>query len=175
MDLTGAKADCENGDCGSCSVLVNGWPVKSCLILTAEAIGKKITTVEGLKNAPIPKAFVEEFAYQCGYCISGFLLVCHALKNIHPNAPDIVIDEWLQSNICRCTGYEEIGKAARTILFGAHEESSKTQDNIMQILLKYVILLSFFTCFILNINLLFFLLFFSVDKYSMAGHDFFME
>jgi len=126
LGLTGAKDGCENGDCGSCTVLVDGWPVKSCLMLTVEAIGKKITTVEGLKNAPIQKAFVEEFAYQCGYCTSGFLLVCHALKNIHPDASDIIIDEWLQSNICRCTGYEEIGKAAKAILSEQYEKSGKT-------------------------------------------------
>lgn len=122
LGLTGAKPGCENGDCGACTVLVDGWPIKSCLMLTAEAVGKKITTVEGLKNAPIQKAFVEEFAYQCGYCTSGFLMVCHALKNIHPDAPDIVIDEWLESNICRCTGYEEIGKAVRALLSGQYDK-----------------------------------------------------
>jgi aerobic-type carbon monoxide dehydrogenase small subunit (CoxS/CutS family) len=70
---------------------------KIVLMLTAEAVGKQITTVEGLKNAPIQKAFIEKFAFQCGYCTSGFLMVCHALSAIHPNPPDIVIDEWLQS------------------------------------------------------------------------------
>jgi len=118
LGLTGAKPACENGDCGACTVLIDGWPVKSCLTLTAEALGKEITTVEGLKNAPIQKAFVEKFAFQCGYCTSGFLMVCHALKNRYPNPPDVVIDEWLQSNICRCTSYEEIGNAVRAILRG---------------------------------------------------------
>lgn len=118
LGLTGAKPGCENGDCGACTVIVNGWPVKSCLMLTVEAIGKQILTVEGLKNAPVQKAFVEKFGFQCGYCTSGFLMVCHALASIHPSAPDEVIDEWLQSNICRCTSYEEIGEAVRTILSG---------------------------------------------------------
>ncbi len=118
LGLTGAKPGCENGDCGACTVLIDGWPVKSCLMLTVEALGKKITTVEGLKNVPIQKAFIEKFAFQCGYCTSGFLLVCHALATIHPYPPDIVIDEWLQSNICRCTSYEEIGNAVRAILSG---------------------------------------------------------
>ena len=116
LGLTGAKPGCENGDCGACTVLIDGWPIKSCLMLTVEAIGKKITTVEGLQNAPIQKAFVEKFAFQCGYCTSGFLMVCHALANIHPNPPDSVIDEWLESNICRCTSYEEIGEAIRRVL-----------------------------------------------------------
>jgi aerobic-type carbon monoxide dehydrogenase small subunit (CoxS/CutS family) len=101
-------------------VLIDGWPVKSCLMLTAEAAGRQITTVEGLKDSPIQKAFIEKFAFQCGYCTSGFLMVCHALSNIHPNPPDIVIDEWLESNICRCTSYEEIGNAIRAVLRGEY-------------------------------------------------------
>lgn len=116
LGLTGAKAGCENGDCGACTVLVDGWPIKSCLMLTVEAVGKQILTVEGLQNAPIQKAFIEQFAFQCGYCTSGFLMVCHALKTMHPNPPDVVIDEWLESNVCRCTSYEEIGAAIRSIL-----------------------------------------------------------
>jgi aerobic-type carbon monoxide dehydrogenase small subunit (CoxS/CutS family) len=118
LGLTGAKPGCENGDCGACTLLVDGWPVKSCLMLTAESVGKQITTVEGLKNAPIQRAFIEKFAFQCGYCTSGFLMVCHALAAIHPNPPDTMIDEWLQSNICRCTSYEEIGIAIRAVLSG---------------------------------------------------------
>lgn len=118
LGLTGAKPGCENGDCGACTVLVDGWPIKSCLMLTAEAVGKQITTVEGLENAPVQKAFIEKFGFQCGYCTSGFLMVCHALAAIHPNPPDILIDDWLQSNICRCTSYEEIGNAIRSVLSG---------------------------------------------------------
>lgn len=116
LGLTGAKPGCENGDCGSCTVLVDGWPIKSCLMLTVEAIGKKITTIEGLKNTPIQQAFVDNFSFQCGYCTSGFLMVCHALTNIHPDANDYVIAEWLQSNICRCTSYEEINNAIKSVL-----------------------------------------------------------
>lgn len=114
--LTGAKAGCKNGDCGACTVLVDGWPIKSCLMLAVEAIGHQITTVEGLENAPIQKAFVENWGFQCGYCTSGFLVVCHALSNIHPEADDFVIEQWLQSNLCRCTGYGEIRDAVKAIL-----------------------------------------------------------
>ncbi len=116
LGLTGAKPSCENGDCGACTVLVDGWPVKSCLMLAVEAIGHKVTTVEGLQNAPIQKAFVENWGFQCGYCTSGFLMVCHSLVNIHPDAEEYVIEEWLQANICRCTSYEEIRNAIKSVL-----------------------------------------------------------
>lgn len=121
LGLTGAKPGCENGDCGSCTVLVDDWPIKSCLMLTVEAIGKRILTVEGLKDAPIQRAFVEKFGFQCGYCTSGFLMVCHALSKIHPDADDAVIEDWLQSNICRCTGYQEIGEAIKSVLEGKYD------------------------------------------------------
>jgi len=116
LGLTGTKPGCENGDCGACTVLVDGWPIKSCLMLAAEAIGHQIITVEGLINAPIQKSFVENWGFQCGYCTSGFLMVCHALKNIHPDANDYVIEQWLQSNLCRCTGYGEIKTAVKAVL-----------------------------------------------------------
>lgn len=116
LGLTGAKPGCENGDCGACTVLVDGWPKKSCIMLAVEAIGHEITTVEGLKGAPIQKAFVENWSFQCGYCTSGFLMVCHALSQIHPDADEQTKKAWLQSNICRCTGYEEINDAISAVL-----------------------------------------------------------
>ena len=118
LGLTSVKPGCENGDCGTCTVLVDNWPIKACLMLTVEAIGKSIFTVEGLKDAPIQKAFVENWGFQCGYCTSGFLMVCHSLSKIHPNADDTVIEQWLESNLCRCTGYEEIESAIKSILNG---------------------------------------------------------
>lgn len=118
LGLTGAKPGCLNGDCGTCTVLVDGSPVKSCLMLTIEAVGREITTVEGLQNSPIQRAFVELFAFQCGYCTSGFLMICNALSQMEPKPDDAVIDAWLESNICRCTSYEEIGKAVRAVING---------------------------------------------------------
>jgi aerobic-type carbon monoxide dehydrogenase small subunit (CoxS/CutS family) len=121
LGLTGAKPGCENGDCGACTVLVDGWPIKSCLTLAVEAIGHEVTTVEGLHNAPAQIAFLEKWGFQCGYCTSGFLMVVHALANIHPDATDEVLVDWLQSNLCRCTGYEEIENAVKSILPGNNE------------------------------------------------------
>jgi aerobic carbon-monoxide dehydrogenase small subunit len=116
LGLTGAKPGCLNGDCGACTVNVDGWPMKSCLMLAVEAEGKKITTIEGLKDTPIQKAFVEHFAFQCGYCTPGFIMNCHSLIKQHPDADDQTIKEWLESNICRCTGYAEIEKAIKSVL-----------------------------------------------------------
>jgi carbon-monoxide dehydrogenase small subunit len=116
LGLTGAKPGCKNGDCGACTVLMDGWPVKSCLTLAVEAIGHQVTTIEGLKDTPIQKAFLDKWAFQCGYCTSGFIIVCHALTQIHPDAGDEIIEEWLQSNLCRCTSYEEIQGAVKSVL-----------------------------------------------------------
>lgn len=116
LGLTGAKPGCENGDCGACTVLMDGLPIKSCLMLAVEAVGKKILTIEGLKSAPIQNAFIDYNAFQCGYCTSGFILVCHSLLVNRPNADDATIAEWLQSNICRCTSYEEITSAVKSLL-----------------------------------------------------------
>lgn len=117
LGLTGAKPGCKNGDCGACTVMVDGWPAKSCLMLAVEAQGHTIVTVEGLGgNAAVQKAFVQENSFQCGYCTSGFLMVCHAMLTQHPVIPDeIIVEEWLQSNLCRCTSYQEIRKAVHTM------------------------------------------------------------
>lgn len=116
LGLTGAKPGCLNGDCGACTVLADGVPMKSCLMLAVEAEGKEITTIEGLKDTAIQRAFIEKFAFQCGYCTSGFLMNCHGLVNKKPNADEGEITDWLKSNICRCTGYREIREAVLSVL-----------------------------------------------------------
>ncbi|MGI6193363.1 MAG: (2Fe-2S)-binding protein [Christensenellales bacterium] len=124
LGLTGAKPGCKNGDCGTCTVIVDGWPAKSCLMLAVEAEGHEILTVEGLGGkADVQRCFVEANAFQCGYCTPGFLMVCHALKLYHPVLPEeLVIEEWLQSNLCRCTSYKEIRSAVRKMYETAHPE-----------------------------------------------------
>ncbi len=113
LGLTGTKIGCENGDCGACTVLVDDKPVKSCLMLAVEAVGHSITTIEGLTDTPVQKAFAELSAYQCGFCTPGFIMVCHSLLLHHPNPDDYTIETWLQSNLCRCTSYQEIAAAVR--------------------------------------------------------------
>jgi aerobic carbon-monoxide dehydrogenase small subunit len=114
--LTGAKPGCVNGDCGACTINVDGWPMKSCLMMAVEGAGKQITTIEGLKNTLIQQAFVEHFAFQCGYCTPGFIMNCHSLIQKKPDANDLTIKEWLESNICRCTSYIEIERAIKSAL-----------------------------------------------------------
>ncbi len=112
---TGVKEGCGTGDCGACTILLNGKPVTSCLVLAVSANGKSITTVEGIaqdgKLHPVQQAFVEYGAVQCGFCTPGFIVNAVALLNENPN-PDIdTIRYWLAGNLCRCTGYQKIIKA----------------------------------------------------------------
>lgn len=116
LGLTGAKSGCNNGDCGACTVLIDGLPINACHILAIEASGKQITTIEGLSNTLIQNSFIEQWAIQCGYCTPGFILNSYALIQQHPDATDEMIDDWLDSNICRCTGYEEIKTAIKNLL-----------------------------------------------------------
>ncbi len=118
LGLQGAKRGCQNGDCGACTVLLEGKPVKSCLILAVEVEGRSITTIEGLKDTAIQRSFVEHGGFQCGFCTSGFLLNAHALLQTHPQ-PDLeTIRSWLESNLCRCTGYEGIERAVKAAASG---------------------------------------------------------
>jgi carbon-monoxide dehydrogenase small subunit len=116
LGLTGAKPGCENGDCGACTVQIDGVPNKSCLMLAVEAAGRRVTTIEGLRDSAMQRAFVSHWAFQCGYCTSGFIMNADALVCRHPDADPETVRKWLESNLCRCTGYEEIGKAVTSLL-----------------------------------------------------------
>ena len=118
LGLTGAKAGCHNGDCGCCAILVDGTPIHACMMLAVEATGHKITTIEGLHDSPVPKAFLNHTAFQCGFCTPGFIINTHALVTSHPDANDEIIKEWLASNLCRCTSYTEIKEAVKAALKG---------------------------------------------------------
>jgi aerobic carbon-monoxide dehydrogenase small subunit len=116
LGLTGAKPGCLNGDCGACTVDVDGEAMKSCLMLAVEAAGKKVTTVEGLRGHPVQTEFIKKFAFQCGYCTPGFIMNCSALIHKYPAADDTQIKDCLESNICRCTGYKEIEEAVKAAM-----------------------------------------------------------
>lgn len=111
LGLTGTRCGCENGDCGACTVLLDGKPVKSCLVLALECVGREIRTIESLRGHPVQKAFAAEQGFQCGFCTSGMILNAVALLEAHPQADEAADREWLESNLCRCTGYEGIRKA----------------------------------------------------------------
>ncbi|WGS64066.1 (2Fe-2S)-binding protein [Marinitoga aeolica] len=115
--LTGAKEGCGNGECGACTVIYNGRPVNSCLVLAPEADGAVIETVEGLtkdnKLHPIQEAFIEANAFQCGYCTPGFIMSTKAMLEKVPNPTKEVIVERLAGNLCRCTGYTVILDAVK--------------------------------------------------------------
>jgi len=115
LSLTGTKHGCELGECGTCTVLVDGQPMLSCLTLPVECEGRAITTVEGLAQGgrlhPLQQAFVELGAAQCGYCTPGFLLVADALLKQNPRPTRQQIAEALAGNLCRCTGYLKIFEA----------------------------------------------------------------
>ncbi|GAA0135357.1 (2Fe-2S)-binding protein [Paenibacillus sp. YSY-4.3] len=121
LGLTGCKPGCNNGDCGACTILVDGQPMKSCLMLTAEAWGKQIITIEGLAGSAIQRAFAQNQAFQCGYCTPGFIMNCEGLRNVHPHAHEETVRVWLESNICRCTSYEEIHQVVKDV-FGLYSD-----------------------------------------------------
>ncbi|MGH2750600.1 MAG: (2Fe-2S)-binding protein [Actinomycetota bacterium] len=118
LGLPGSKNACEQGECGSCSVYLDGVLVCSCLVLAAQAAGRDVTTVEGLGDDgelhPVQKAFVESGAVQCGFCTPGLVVATHELLGRNPQPTDGEIREALAGNLCRCTGYEKILDAVRS-------------------------------------------------------------
>jgi carbon-monoxide dehydrogenase small subunit len=112
LDLTGTHLGCEHGVCGACTVIVDGRPVRSCLMLAVQADGSDVTTVEGLapdgKLGPLQQAMQDSHGFQCGFCTPGFLMQATATLQKHPDASEQELREALSGNLCRCTGYQSI-------------------------------------------------------------------
>ncbi len=112
LNMTGAKEGCGSGDCGACSVTLDGRLVCSCLVLAAEAEGKQVSTIEGMADGeelhPLQKKILEHAALQCGVCIPGILVAAKALLEKHPDPTETEVRYWLAGNLCRCTGYDKI-------------------------------------------------------------------
>lgn len=117
LGFTGPKEGCGNGNCGSCTVTLNGATVDSCLVFAVEADGAEVTTVEGVavdgKLHPVQQAFIENGALQCGFCTSGFIMSARALLERNPNPSEPEIRLALSGNLCRCTGYDKIVRAVQ--------------------------------------------------------------
>ena len=119
LDLTGAKRGCDNGECGTCTVLLDGLPVNACLVLAVEAEGKEVLTIEGLARGatlhPLQQAFVEHGAVQCGYCSPGMVLATKALLDGNADPSDFEIKNAIAGNLCRCGAYQRIVEAVRSV------------------------------------------------------------
>ncbi len=122
LHLTGSKEGCASGDCGACSVTIDGRLVCSCLVLGAEVDGKEIGTIEGMaegdKLHPLQRIFLEQAALQCGICTPGFLVAAKSLLERNQNPTETEIRYWLAGNLCRCTGYDKI---IRSVMIAAEE------------------------------------------------------
>jgi len=112
LGLTGTKCACERGDCGVCTVLLDGKPTKSCLVLAVEVDGREVTTIEGIARggelSPVQRAFVKHGAVQCGFCTPAFILTAEALLKRNPNPTEEEVKEAIGGILCRCTGYRQI-------------------------------------------------------------------
>ena len=120
LSLTGAKEGCNNGNCGACSVILNGVLVNSCCVLAVETEGASVTTIEGIAPKsgglhPIQQAFLENAALQCGICTPGFIMASKALLDKNPHPTEHEVRYWLAGNLCRCTGYDKIVKAVLAV------------------------------------------------------------
>ena len=117
VGLTGTKEGCNDGNCGSCTVNLDGTIVTSCLVLGVEAEGREITTIEGIATGstlhPIQQSFLEQAALQCGICTPGFIVAAKALLDVEPDPSEQRIRFWLANNLCRCTGYDKIVRAVQ--------------------------------------------------------------
>jgi carbon-monoxide dehydrogenase small subunit len=125
VGLTGSKEGCNDGNCGACTVVLDGRIVNSCLVLGVESEGAQITTIEGIATGsglhPVQSAFLENAALQCGFCTPGFIVAAKSLLDNEHNPSDDRIRLWLANNLCRCTGYDKIVRAVHQAATEMHE------------------------------------------------------
>jgi carbon-monoxide dehydrogenase small subunit len=130
LRLTGSKEGCNNGNCGACSVLLDGRLVNSCLVLGVELQGRSVTTIEGVAGAaglhPLQQKFLEHAALQCGICTPGFIVAAKALLDQNPNPTEHQVRHFLAGNLCRCTGYDKI---IRAVLDAATASTTETKNH----------------------------------------------
>jgi len=138
LGLTGTHLGCEHGVCGACTVLLDGRPVRSCILLAAQADGHDITTIEGLEGPEgelneVQEAFCRSHGLQCGFCTPGMVLAVQALVDANPHADADQIDEAIGGNICRCTGYVQIREAAEQALRASrHDPDATTTEEVVE-------------------------------------------
>ncbi len=128
LGLTGAKEGCGSGDCGACTVMLDGAMVCSCLVLAAEVEGRSIATIEGVAEGsvlhPVQDKFLEFGALQCGFCTPGFIVAAKALLDHNPDPDESEIRYWLAGNLCRCTGYDKIVRAVQSAAAQMRQEGA---------------------------------------------------
>jgi carbon-monoxide dehydrogenase small subunit len=119
LELTGTKKGCENGECGACTVLLNGRPVNACLVLAVEADGQDVLTIEGLADGtrlhPLQESFIQHGAVQCGYCSPGMILTAKALLDENPRPTEMEVKKAIAGNLCRCGTYNKVVKAVLSV------------------------------------------------------------
>ncbi|MDY5349140.1 MAG: (2Fe-2S)-binding protein [Candidatus Ventricola sp.] len=129
LGLTGTKKGCEQGECGACTVMLDGKPVNSCCTLAVECEGREVVTIEGIakggKLHPIQRQFIEKWALQCGYCTPGMIMSAKALLDVNPHPTELEIREAIEGNLCRCTGYAKIVEAIQAAAAEMNWEEGK--------------------------------------------------
>jgi carbon-monoxide dehydrogenase small subunit len=134
LGLTGSKEGCGSGDCGACSVILDGRLVCSCLVLAVEAEGRRVDTIEGMADSgrlhPLQQKFLEHAALQCGFCTPGLLVAAKALLDVNPDPTESEIRYWLAGNLCRCTGYDKVVRAVIDAAAELRQERILTRESV---------------------------------------------